>query len=156
MGRLWKLNSHISNPITEYEAPPNQFIQSMGGLWKLNSRMANILSANMIVLVGDGSRANFWKDKVDGVPLSMVYPRIFALAVNKSSNVSGLVSGMGQIGSGILRLGDLFWGGNMREILSRIGQKVFVHFVPGRRNVASDLLAKLGVFSGLVQAKESL
>ncbi|KAK3220388.1 hypothetical protein Dsin_014358 [Dipteronia sinensis] len=45
-----------------------------------------ILLKCMKLLMSDGGRIHFWKDlKVDGVLLAVVFPRIYALAANKTS-----------------------------------------------------------------------
>ncbi|KAK3218259.1 hypothetical protein Dsin_012229 [Dipteronia sinensis] len=96
-GSLWRrllCDKYLVEPrslVWEWEGrtQASLFIKSVSGLWKERSISAGILLECLKVLEGKGSRIKFWKDlKVDGVPLAVVFPRIYALAVNKTGMVS--------------------------------------------------------------------
>ncbi|KAK3218961.1 hypothetical protein Dsin_012931 [Dipteronia sinensis] len=55
---------------------------------EVGSTSARILIDCLKVFLGDGGRTKFWKDlKIDDIPLAEFFPRIYALAVNKSGVV---------------------------------------------------------------------
>ncbi|KAK1582985.1 hypothetical protein Q3G72_019984 [Acer saccharum] len=72
------------------------FVNSVGRLWKVGSISAGILTDYMTVLLGDGGRVKLWKDlKIDGISLAEMFPRIYALAVNKNGVVRDLGAWIG-------------------------------------------------------------
>ena len=69
------------------------YINSVGRLWKGGSTSVGILIDCLKVFLGDEGRVKFWKElKIDGSPLVDIFPRIYALVVNK-------FGGVGEFGS---------------------------------------------------------
>ena len=60
--------------ITRLLSPSNEFF----------SLMSSVLGFSL----GDGSNINFWSDEwIEGITLKSMFPRVFALAVNKVGKV---------------------------------------------------------------------
>ncbi|KAK3205182.1 hypothetical protein Dsin_019228 [Dipteronia sinensis] len=65
------------------------FIKAIARLFRENSTLATILNAGMRVLIGNGVKANFWRDiKIDSMALKDSFPHVFALANKKEYVIS--------------------------------------------------------------------
>ncbi|KAK3219659.1 hypothetical protein Dsin_013629 [Dipteronia sinensis] len=70
-------------------ANASHLIKAMSSLFTQNSLSEKLINEGMRVMIGNGHRANFWREiKWDTLPLNIVFPRIFALAQNKSGVVA--------------------------------------------------------------------
>ncbi|KAK3198663.1 hypothetical protein Dsin_022078 [Dipteronia sinensis] len=65
------------------------FINAVGGLLEEGEQSAKILGEGLWVVIGRGDRARLWSDfVVEGTLLKEAFPKIFALACNKSGRIS--------------------------------------------------------------------
>ncbi|RVX20320.1 putative ribonuclease H protein [Vitis vinifera] len=70
------------------------------GLWKAISKMGHKVTPFVGFVVGDGEKVKFWKDKwCETIPLSEVFPSLFALASNKEAWVKEVWTAGGKGGS---------------------------------------------------------
>ena len=69
------------------------------GLWKAISKMGHKVTPFVGFVVGDGEKVKFWKDKwCETIPLSEVFPSLFALASNKEAWVNEVWTAGGEGG----------------------------------------------------------
>ncbi|KAL6331982.1 hypothetical protein AAG906_020335 [Vitis piasezkii] len=69
------------------------------GLWKAISKMGHQVTPFVGFVVGDGEKVKFWKDKwCETIPLSEVFPSLFALASNKEAWVNEVWTARGEWG----------------------------------------------------------
>ncbi|KAK3217752.1 hypothetical protein Dsin_011722 [Dipteronia sinensis] len=66
----------------------SHFLKAVGSIFKENSRSFTLINDSLKVVIGCGDRAVFWNDlRWDSTPLRLAFPRIFALAVNKTGAI---------------------------------------------------------------------
>ncbi|RVW30523.1 putative ribonuclease H protein [Vitis vinifera] len=69
------------------------------GLWKAISKMGHKVTPFVGFVVGDGEKVKFWKDKwCETIPLSEVFPSLFALASNKEAWINEVWTAGGEGG----------------------------------------------------------
>ncbi|KAK3198045.1 hypothetical protein Dsin_021460 [Dipteronia sinensis] len=64
------------------------FTKTIGRLCVQDTHIGKIIDCGINFIVGREDRAKFWTDDLlEGTPLKIAFPRIFALACNKNGNV---------------------------------------------------------------------